>query len=85
MFSKFLQIELIPSIFNCRKLLSENKHVKYLYIPYTDTVVVVTCNPLSKWKGPPKFKPKYTQEEAIQHVRDLYCDSLRKYRYFIAS
>ncbi|CAA2981262.1 L-galactono-1,4-lactone dehydrogenase, mitochondrial [Olea europaea subsp. europaea] len=65
---------------NHKKLLSENKHVKYLYIPYTDTVVVVTCNPLSKWKGPPKFKPKYTQEEAIQHVRDLYCDSLRKYR-----
>ncbi|KAL2501812.1 L-galactono-1 [Forsythia ovata] len=65
---------------NHKKLLSENKHVKYLYIPYTDTVVVVTCNPLSKWKGPPKFKPKYTQEEAIQHVRDLYQDSLRKYR-----
>ncbi|KAL2993249.1 hypothetical protein AAZX31_10G099300 [Glycine max] len=39
------------------KLLSENKHVKYLYIPYTDSVVVVRCNPVSKWKGPPKFKP----------------------------
>ncbi|KAK4412885.1 L-galactono-1,4-lactone dehydrogenase, mitochondrial [Sesamum alatum] len=65
---------------NHKKLLSENKHVKYLYIPYTDTVVVVSCNPLSKWKGPPKYKPKYTQEEAIQHVRDLYQESLRKYR-----
>ncbi|KAK6124867.1 hypothetical protein DH2020_041401 [Rehmannia glutinosa] len=65
---------------NHKKLLSENKHVKYLYIPYTDTVVVVTCNPLSKWKGPPKYKPKYTQEEAIQHVRDLYRESLRNYR-----
>ncbi|KAL0404845.1 UNVERIFIED_CONTAM: L-galactono-1,4-lactone dehydrogenase, mitochondrial [Sesamum radiatum] len=64
---------------NHKKLLSENKHVKYLYIPYTDTVVVVRCNPLSKWKGPPKYKPQYTQEEAIQHVRDLYQESLRKY------
>ncbi|GFP80863.1 l-galactono-1 4-lactone dehydrogenase mitochondrial [Phtheirospermum japonicum] len=52
---------------NHKKLLSENKHIKYLYIPYTDTVVVVRCNPLSKWKGPPKHKPKFTEEEAIQH------------------
>ncbi|KAG8372054.1 hypothetical protein BUALT_Bualt12G0026700 [Buddleja alternifolia] len=65
---------------NHKKLLSENKHVKYLYIPYTETVVVVTCNPLSKWKGPPKYNPKYTQEEAMQPVRDLYRESLWKYR-----
>ncbi|KAK4795549.1 hypothetical protein SAY86_027875 [Trapa natans] len=65
---------------NHKKLLSENKHVKYLYIPYTDTVVVVKCNPISKWKGPPKFKPKYTADEALQHVRDLYEESLKKYR-----
>ncbi|KAF7147633.1 hypothetical protein RHSIM_Rhsim03G0034500 [Rhododendron simsii] len=65
---------------NHKKLLSENKHVKYLYIPYTDTVVVVTCNPFSKWKGPPKFKPKYSQDEAIQPLRDYYQESLKKYR-----
>ncbi|KAK4771622.1 hypothetical protein SAY87_032154 [Trapa incisa] len=65
---------------NHKKLLSENKHVKYLYIPYTDTVVVVKCNPISKWKGPPKFKPKYTADEALQHVRNLYEESLKKYR-----
>ncbi|PKI42036.1 hypothetical protein CRG98_037489 [Punica granatum] len=65
---------------NHKKLLSENKHVKYLYIPYTDTVVVVKCNPVSKWKGPPKFKPKYTADEALQHVRDLYEESLKKYQ-----
>lgn len=65
---------------NHKKLLSENKHVKYLYIPYTDNVVVVRCNPVSKWKGPPKFKPKYSSDEAIQHVRDLYRESLKKYR-----
>ncbi|KAF7819120.1 L-galactono-1,4-lactone dehydrogenase, mitochondrial [Senna tora] len=64
---------------NHKKLLSENKHVKYLYIPYTDSVVVVRCNPVSKWRGPPKFTPKYTQDEAIQHVRNLYKESLQKY------
>ncbi|KAL9319154.1 hypothetical protein ACSQ67_015671 [Phaseolus vulgaris] len=64
---------------NHKKLLSDNKHVKYLYIPYTDSVVVVRCNPVSKWKGPPKFKPQYTEDEAIQHVRDLYRESLQKY------
>ncbi|KAL2927592.1 L-galactono-1 4-lactone dehydrogenase mitochondrial [Bienertia sinuspersici] len=65
---------------NHKKLLSENKHVKYLYIPYTDSVVVVTCNPVSKWSRPKNFKPKYTKDEALQHVRDLYRDSLEKNR-----
>lgn len=65
---------------NHKKLLSENRHVKYLYIPYTDTVVVVTCNPVSKWKGPPKFKAKYSKDEALQQVRDLYREALKKYR-----
>nr|AOW42610.1 L-galactono-1,4-lactone dehydrogenase [Solanum melongena] len=65
---------------NHKKFLSENKHVKYLHIPYTDAVVVVTCNPISKLRGPPKHKPKYTTEEALQHVRDLYRESLKKYR-----
>ena len=64
-----------------RKLLSENKHVKYLYIPYTDAVVVVKCNPVSKWRGPPKFKPKYSRDEALKDVRNLYEECLKKYRY----
>ncbi|XP_021838260.1 L-galactono-1,4-lactone dehydrogenase, mitochondrial [Spinacia oleracea] len=65
---------------NHKKLLSENKHVKYLYIPYTETVVVVTCNPVSRWSRPKNFKPKYTKDEALQHVRELYRNSLEKYR-----
>ncbi|XP_008808781.2 L-galactono-1,4-lactone dehydrogenase 2, mitochondrial [Phoenix dactylifera] len=64
---------------NHKKWLADNKHVKYLWIPYTDTVVVVQCNPLSKWKTP-KFKSKYGKDEALQNVRDLYRDSLDKYR-----
>ncbi|XP_058090091.1 L-galactono-1,4-lactone dehydrogenase, mitochondrial [Magnolia sinica] len=65
---------------NHKKWLADNKHVKYLWIPYTDTVVVVQCNPLPKWKGLPKFKPKYSNDEALQDVRELYHDSLQKYR-----
>ncbi|XP_044493899.1 L-galactono-1,4-lactone dehydrogenase, mitochondrial isoform X2 [Mangifera indica] len=38
------------------------------------------CNPVSKWKGPPKSKPQYTTDEAIQHIRDLYRESLANYR-----
>ncbi|XP_020101856.1 L-galactono-1,4-lactone dehydrogenase 1, mitochondrial [Ananas comosus] len=64
---------------NHKKWLAENKHIKYLWIPYTDAVVVVKCNPPSKGKKP-KFTPKYGKDEALQHVRDLYCDSLKKYR-----
>ena len=63
----------------CRKWLSENKHIKYLWIPYTDTVVVVQCNPPSKWRTP-KLTSKYGKDEALQHVRNLYRESLKKYR-----
>ncbi|CAN4118498.1 unnamed protein product [Withania somnifera] len=68
-----------------KKFLSENKHVKYLHIPYTDAVVVVTCNPISKLRDPPNHKPKYTTEESLQHVRDLYRESLKKYRGQVAA
>lgn len=74
----FLQLIFMIALF-FRKLLAENKHVKYLYIPYTDTVVVVACNPVSKWKGPQKFKPRYSKDEAILQFRDLYRESLEKY------
>ncbi|KAK8712114.1 hypothetical protein V6N13_147364 [Hibiscus sabdariffa] len=65
---------------NHKKMLFENKHLKYLYIPYTDTVVVVTCNPVSGRRGPPKFIPKYSKDEAMQDIRELYKESLKKYR-----
>ncbi|KAG0468274.1 hypothetical protein HPP92_017602 [Vanilla planifolia] len=63
---------------NHKKWLGENKHVKYLWIPYTDTVVVVHCNPLSKWRRP-KVASKYGEDEALKHVRQLYIDSLKRY------
>ncbi|KAL0919742.1 hypothetical protein M5K25_011859 [Dendrobium thyrsiflorum] len=64
---------------NHKKWLGENKHVKYLWIPYTDTVIVVHCNPLSKWKKP-KMAEKFGEEEAVQHVRHLFRESLKKHR-----
>ncbi|ONH95016.1 hypothetical protein PRUPE_7G046600 [Prunus persica] len=42
---------------NQKKLLSENKHGKYLYIPYSDTVVVVTCNLYQNGKVPQSSSP----------------------------
>ncbi|XP_020693245.2 L-galactono-1,4-lactone dehydrogenase 2, mitochondrial-like, partial [Dendrobium catenatum] len=64
---------------NHKKWLGENKHVKYLWIPYTDTVIVVQCNPLSKYKKP-KMARKFGEEEAVQHVRHLFRESLKKHR-----
>ncbi|KAK8951461.1 hypothetical protein KSP39_PZI004169 [Platanthera zijinensis] len=64
---------------NHKKWLGENKHVKYLWIPYTDTVVVVHCNPLSKSNNQ-KIIPKYEEGEAVQNLRHLYQESLKKYR-----
>ncbi len=33
-----------------RKLLASNRHLRYMWIPYTDTVVVVTNNPIAEVK-----------------------------------
>ncbi|KAI3849792.1 hypothetical protein MKW98_026706 [Papaver atlanticum] len=61
-----------PAPVEQRKWLTDNKHLKYLWI----TVVVVTCNPVSKWRGP----PKYGKDEALQYVHDLYLELGKKYR-----
>ena len=34
------------------KLLTENRHLRYMWIPYTDTVVVVASNPKKSWWHP---------------------------------
>ena len=41
-----------------RKLLASNRHLRYMWIPYTDTVVVVTNNPIAEVAPPPSpFRP----------------------------
>lgn len=57
---------------NHKKWLSENKHLRYMWIPYTDTVVVVQCNPLPDGEDPPRFSAKYGKDEALKHFHDLY-------------
>lgn len=42
------------------KLLRENRHLRYMWIPYTDTVVVVASNPKKSWYSLGS-EPKQTQ------------------------
>lgn len=63
----------------CRKWLRENKHLRYMWIPDTDAIVIVQCNPLAPGKDPPKFIPKFTEDEALKPARDLYREASAKY------
>eukprot|EP00252_Welwitschia_mirabilis_P014337 TRINITY_DN31509_c0_g1_i1.p1 TRINITY_DN31509_c0_g1~~TRINITY_DN31509_c0_g1_i1.p1 ORF type:complete len:620 (-),score=105.95 TRINITY_DN31509_c0_g1_i1:157-2016(-) len=63
-----------------KKWLAENKHLRYMWIPHTDAIVVVQCNPLADGKEPPKFTPTYERYEALQHARNLYKDLSEKYK-----
>ena len=50
-----------------RKWLSENKHLRYMWIPYANCVVVVACNPVSS----------ETQARLNASERDNYAESAR--------
>ena len=59
-------------------LLQKHKHVRYMWIPYTDSVVVVTNDPegqvpdvsrLSAFTG--YSKPSYSEDERFQPLREL--------------
>ncbi|CAM6084490.1 unnamed protein product [Calypogeia fissa] len=56
---------------NHKKWLNQYKHLRYLWIPDSDTVVVVQCNPLPEGKEAPKLK-QLTADEKLGHVRTLY-------------
>ncbi|KAG6547363.1 hypothetical protein Mapa_011300 [Marchantia paleacea] len=64
---------------NHKKWLSQNRHLRYMWIPDTDTVVVVQCNPLPEGKEIPKFK-SLTPDEKLKHVREFYRQTAEKYR-----
>ena len=42
-------------------------------------LLLSNANPPSKWRTP-KLTSKYGKDEALQHVRNLYRESLKKYR-----
>ncbi|GLC43145.1 hypothetical protein PLESTM_001435600 [Pleodorina starrii] len=59
------------------KWLQQNKHIKYLYIPYTDTVVVVQVNPPAspeelREAQAEATKPAHPEGERTQALRRLY-------------
>ncbi|KAH9329555.1 hypothetical protein KI387_001663 [Taxus chinensis] len=63
-----------------KKWLADNKHLRYMWIPYTDTIVVVQCNPLPEGEDPPKFSAIYGNDEALQHLHNLYKEHERKHK-----
>ncbi|GAX11978.1 L-galactono-1,4-lactone dehydrogenase [Fistulifera solaris] len=52
--------------------LQEHKHLRYMWIPYTDSVVVVTNNPREKWtEGQVPTPTVFSREEQFQPLLDL--------------
>lgn len=56
----------------CRWL-KQNKHLRYMWIPYTDTVVVVKCNPTTRTTapGPGWFGKVHSEDEKLRPLREL--------------
>lgn len=52
-----------------RQTLQENKHVRYMWVPYTDTVVIVTNNPISDQATP--SVATFSNEERLAPFRAL--------------
>merc|ERR1712087_353380 len=46
-----------------------HQHMRYMWIPYTDTVVVVTCDPLPE--GLPPLPPPADEDRATAPLREL--------------
>ncbi|KAI0565083.1 FAD linked oxidase [Gracilaria domingensis] len=51
------------------ELMENNRHLRYMWIPYTDTVVVVTCNPLTS--DMKQQEPLYSESERAYEARQL--------------
>jgi L-galactono-1,4-lactone dehydrogenase len=68
------------SLCNGRKWLLENKHLRYMWIPDTDTVVVVQCNPLTEGQVPKEsMSHKYSEDERLSAARTLYREVAAKF------
>ncbi|CAK9203169.1 unnamed protein product [Sphagnum troendelagicum] len=65
---------------NHKKWLQENKHLRYMWIPDTDTVVVVQCNPLTEGQVPKEsMSHKYSEDERLSAARTLYREVAAKF------
>ncbi len=56
---------------NHAKLLRANQHLRYMWIPHTDRVVVVTNNPHRQGRAPPRVRTTYTDAERLAPLRTL--------------
>ena len=52
-------------------MLRANRHLRYMWIPHTDRVVVVTNNPHPPGKQPPRVRATYTEAERTAALRTL--------------
>ena len=53
------------------KWLRDNRHLRYMWIPHTDAVVVVTNNPLPEGKAAPKNPAKHSESEKSAAFQQL--------------
>ena len=66
------------------KLVRKHKHTRYHWLPYTDWVVVTTCDPLTWWdtiRGRSKKNVKNSEvsdAEKLEPLRNLLVESGRK-------
>lgn len=51
--------------------LKDNKHLRYMWLPHTDSVVVVTCNEVPQGQEPAIPAPKYSEDERLAPLRTL--------------
>mmetsp|Transcript_18685 Transcript_18685/g.56485 ORF Transcript_18685/g.56485 Transcript_18685/m.56485 type:complete len:605 (-) Transcript_18685:704-2518(-) len=60
---------------NHAKTLQNNRHARYMWIPHTDAVVVVTLNPHKDGERMPRQKgPSYTEPEKTAAFQKLFLD-----------
>ena len=65
-----------PMFYHCpRRRLRENKHVRYMWIPHADAVVVVACNPMPAFFSDPAkalaSKKKAEETDALEPLISL--------------
>lgn len=56
--------------------LRDNKHLRYMWIPHTDDVVVVTCNQVAEGQEPAIPAPKFSEEQRLAPLRSLLASRL---------
>ncbi|KAK9794590.1 hypothetical protein WJX73_001185 [Symbiochloris irregularis] len=58
------------------KWLRSNRHLRYMWIPYTDAVVVVTNNIIAEGVAPPKMKRSFSQDARVGPMRALLMEDV---------